>query len=117
MPNVDTLARADLNLGRVETAVVPLTRAGRSFVSLTATPDGRLFGLFPLRGKEESLEALDTRYGFFERGAEDGKWHLAAGLGDVARGAQLLGSDGEALVVWLRQERRIEWRKLPQKVR
>lgn len=111
MPNVDALARADLQTGRVETWPVPLPRAGRSFVSLAATVSGRVFGLFPLRGKEETTEALDTRYGFFEREADTGRWRLTPRLGDCPRGAQIVGADGESLVVWMRAERRVEWRQ------
>jgi hypothetical protein len=110
MPNVDALARGNLNTGRVETWQVPLTRAGRSYVSVAATASGRLFGLFPLRGKEEATEALDTRYGFFEREADSGRWRLLPRLGDLPRGAQIAGVDGEALVIWIRAERRVEWR-------
>lgn len=111
MPNVDALARADLQAGRVETWPVPLPRAGRSFVSLAATVSGRVFGLFPLRGKEETTEALDTRYGFFEREPDTGRWRLVPRLGDCPRGAQIVGADGESLVVWMRSERRVEWRR------
>jgi hypothetical protein len=110
MPNVDALARADLNTGQVETWKTPLPRAGRSYVSVGATAAGRLFGLFPLRGREEAAEALDTRYGFFERDFESGHWRLIPRLGDAPRGAQIAGVDGEALVLWLRAERRVEWR-------
>lgn len=113
MPNVNTLALADLNVGRVDLRQVPLQRAGRSFVSLAATARGRVFGLFPLRGKEEKLEALDTSYGFFEMNLENGKWLLMPRLGEVPRGAQLIGGDGEKLVLWFRPERKVQWRAVP----
>lgn len=116
MPNVTALARADLDAGRVDLENVPLRRAGRSFVSLTATASGRLFGLFPLRGPEEEAEALDTRYGFFERESGTGRWRVVPRLGDAPRGAQLIGADGESLLLWLRPERRVEWREIGSRV-
>lgn len=108
MPNVDALAEVGAE-GGVRFYRVPLVRAGRSAVSLGATESGRVFGLFPLRGAEEKQEALDTRYAFYELDRTTGKWALVAGMGDWPRGAQVIGGDGERLVVWNRMERRAVW--------
>ncbi len=113
MPMVQTLARLEAGRGQVDLETVPLQVAGRSYVSLTATASGRVFGLFPLRGPEEETEALDTRYGFYERDQTTSRWRLEPRLGDALRGAQLVGADGESLLVWFRSERRVEWRTAP----
>jgi hypothetical protein len=109
VPSAEMLVRFEPGSKRLQTWNVPLRPDGRAITSMTVSPDGRVFALFPL----ERSERLDGRYGFYELDTAAAQWRPLPQFGSVPRGSRLAGSSTKALVVWERRSQRVMQTSIP----
>jgi hypothetical protein len=101
LPTIETLIRFDSKDEKLEFYSIPIIRAGRSVISLTVLPEGRIIALLPMR-KGSAEESLDTPYCFFEMKPGASQWKLLDGMAAVKRGSRIVGAEPGQVVVWAR---------------
>lgn len=106
LPAGNMMATIDARRQEVDRRVMVLRHTGRSMVSFAVGPGGARYAMLPLGQGEETFL---TGYKVHRTGPGGSAWMPVPGGAVFPRGSYLLGVDGQALVVWVRAERRVKW--------